>query len=583
MLRKRALKGVCVIFLLCLFCLSCFAPVKAKEEDVFNFDEFLGVDLQANQLTMSDAIKLALLNNPKITLERALVEEKTWSIKENKSYLYPHLYVSQNFVASNNPVNAFMMKLNQRNFNFTSININNPGTEANFSTRLGANFVLFDRSIYSKVDISKLELEIQKQIGKQALYDLVKSVRKAYLDVKLAQEKVASVQSTLEFANAHFKAVSNKKEAGNASKSDFLSAKVRLTTAEDELKKTKNDLNLSWIILSEIVGDESIVGYDLVEEMHENYPVDDVDKLVKYSYLHRPEISTIEIEKQKVLVDLKAAENTGALTINTQGEWGVDTILDDRAIAQSFTAAVYLNKTLFDGGLRTAKIKQAKANIDRRNAEIDQIYRQIKLEVVQNYLSLINAQERLKMTDTLMEDAEESLRAYSERYLVGLSNNVEVESAQSNLSNAKLLRWHALYDLEMAVINLQRAMGLPLADILSGQGLMITKDQSDATKPVVDTKKKNMIFQRFFKEKPKNEASKGVKTIDKTINKPNKVNVPSKKLNKPKLKEIKLEDKNKLKTKTHLKPSKPKLEVTNILSRPGNEDLEKLSKCIIKG
>lgn len=460
-----------------------FIPVLAEDYDFIGINESLLPDNISENLSMYDAIKMAIINNPKVVIERADIEEKIASVDESKSYLYPQIYFKQDFIASNNPVQAFMIKLNQRNFNLGNANLNYPGSESNFSTRIGAKVTLIDRTLYSNIDIKKVELELQKQIGKVAIFDLVKDVRKSFLDVQFAKERVDNAQATINAANSHYKAVVAKKEVGMASKSDLLGAKVTLSNAKEGLVNSKNDLNLAWITLADILGDDNIVGLDLDDKMESDYIVDSVDKLVKYAFLHRPEIIEVEMSKDKSVKDLTLAKRTGSMTLDVLGEWGVDTILDDNNIARSYTAAVFLNKSLFDGGLRRSKIKKAQAGIEKSDAKIDQVYKQIKLEVVQNYLSFVNSKERLTMTEDLVNDAEESLRAYNERFAVGLSNGVEVENAQSKLSDARLLRAHSLYDLKYAVIGLQRAMGMSLDSILSGKGLLI-QDQVELKPPV---------------------------------------------------------------------------------------------------
>lgn len=476
MLLKIKLKKLFLTFLVIAIFTGILSLAYSQDTNFIDLEEPINLDLNFQQLSMEDAVKMAILNNPKISIQQALVEQKKWAIKEQKSYLYPQLYVYQDYIASNNPVSAFMMKLSQRNFNFATTNLNYPGTESNFSTRVGGNLTILDRSLYKKIDISKVELEIQKQIGKKDLYDLVQEVRKAYLDVKIAQESVLNAQASLEAAKEHYRAVELKKEHGTASKSDYLGAKVKLFSSEEEQAKAKNNLNLAWITLADIVGEDNIIGYDLTDRMQIDIPVDDIDKLVKYAYLHHPEISSVELGKDRALLELKLAKKTGAMTLKAHGEWGVDTILDDRNIARGYTAGVFLNKSIFDGGLRKAKIEQAKSDVNRMDAEIDQKYKKVKLEVVQNYLNLVNAVERHKMTNSLVEDAEESSRAYSERYAVGLSNSVEVENAQLKLSNARLLRTHALYDLNLAAINLQQSIGMPLSHMLTGLSILIIQD-----------------------------------------------------------------------------------------------------------
>lgn len=469
--------------MLLLFLIPLFTnvyPCFADELTLFNLTEPLKAELTFNKLSMEDAIKLALLNNPKVTYETANLESKKWSIKENKSYLFPQLSVQQSFVASDNPVQAFMIQLSQRNFNLGGTNLNYPGTEANFSTRIRLDQVLLDRKLYKKVDISKLEYEIQQQIGKKELQTLVFHTRKAYIDVQLMQQRVMNAKQLLEYARVHYDAVKHQKQVGSTSKSQLLSAKTLLEQREESLSKAQNDLNLAWIVLADLVGDESIVGYDLTESLAKNYSIDDVDILVRYAYLHRPEIANVELHKKKSVKEYTLAELSNSLTLSTTASWGVDTILDDCEIARSYTVGVFLDKNLFDGGLKKAKVKKAKANVSSHNALIDMTYKDVRLNVIRHYLSFKNAQERVDMTNSIIADAEESLRSYNERFKVGLSSNVDVEAAQAKLSQSLLIRTDALYDLKSAYISLQRSLGVSISDIIENKPLCFTDDSSNA-------------------------------------------------------------------------------------------------------
>lgn len=530
MLGKLGMKKTFILCLLLSIITLIAIPAYSAEPQLFKLDEPLKVDLQVHQLSMQDAIKLALLNNPTVRIEELKLQEKHWDIKENQSYLYPQVYVGQDFVVSNNPVQAFMIKLNQRNLAFSPGTINNPGTESNFATRIGGDWSLLDREQYKKVDLSKLELEIQKQLGREDLDKLVFNVRKAYYDVKLAQSRLEAANSNHSYANAHFKLVNEKKEVGSANKGELLGAKAQLSVARESVSNAKNTLNLSWITLSDILGEDEVVGYDLVDEMKNSYSIDAVDNLVKYAYLHRPDIAAVDNTKKKSVINLKLAKASGALTIKAHGEWGVDTILDDRDIAQSFTAGVFLRKPIFDGGLRRAKIKKAESEISRREAEIEQVYSKAKVEVVQNYLAFKNAEERLSMTNDVVSDSEESLRAYNERYSAGLSSNVEVESAASKLANSRMLRTHAIYDLNVSFISLQKAIGMPLQDLLSSGNINVSKvDNIDNIQKIDNEEVNNINNVETNEQKDELQEQKDEQIEQKSVSTKNKVKQSSKK------------------------------------------------------
>lgn len=447
----------------------------AQDVDIYKLDKPLQITIQSNQLTSDEAIKMAIMNNPTVKEEQANVLEGKYDIQEKRSYLYPHLYVSQTYSASNSPVNAFMLRLNQRDLIFPGININHPTTANNLSTRIGGTVTLYDRSLYDKLKISKLDFEIQKLKSKEEVNELVMKVRKAYLDVQYAKERLENSKKINNISKEQFKAVESKKEVGISTKGDFLAARAKLLSSDESVLKAQNDLNLAWIVLSDLVGDENIIGYDLVDPLDESMKIDDVDKLVKYSYENRPNILLAEKEKTRATKNLDFAKNSDGLKLSIMAEWGVDTIFADREISKSFTAGVFLNKSLFDGGLNQAQVRKAQAQIAKSEAKLNQVYKDVKIDVVQNYLNYKNAEERLKVANSYMEDANESLRSYTERYNVGLSTNLEVEVAESKLSDAMFLRTSALYDIKLAMIAIEKAVGTPLEDILNKEDPTISQ------------------------------------------------------------------------------------------------------------
>jgi outer membrane protein TolC len=128
-------------------------------------------------------------------------------------------------------------------------------------------------------------------------------------------------------------------------------------------------------------------------------------------------------------------------------------------------ATLSVNVPIFDGGLAAARIQEAKgvvssAQTARRNA-IDQV----TLDVQQSYVAILQARDRVQVTEAEVAQAKEAYRLSRVRYTAGVSQTPSV-SPQLELSNAEVAltvaetnRLNALYDYNVARCQLDRAVG----------------------------------------------------------------------------------------------------------------------------
>jgi outer membrane protein TolC len=87
------------------------------------------------------------------------------------------------------------------------------------------------------------------------------------------------------------------------------------------------------------------------------------------------------------------------------------------------------------------------------------------LDVQQAYITLVQARDRVQVTNVGVAQAQESYRLARVRYNAGVSQQVgvspelEVSNAQTTLTQAESNRVNALYDYNSARAQLDRALG----------------------------------------------------------------------------------------------------------------------------
>jgi outer membrane protein TolC len=99
--------------------------------------------------------------------------------------------------------------------------------------------------------------------------------------------------------------------------------------------------------------------------------------------------------------------------------------------------------------------------IEKENIElqIQQLQRNIKLEVRRAYQDLIKAERRLELAKKQLEIAKKNLSAAEGRYKAGVGTIVELMDAEASLSSASVGKLEALYTYILANYTLKKVIG----------------------------------------------------------------------------------------------------------------------------
>jgi outer membrane protein TolC len=127
---------------------------------------------------------------------------------------------------------------------------------------------------------------------------------------------------------------------------------------------------------------------------------------------------------------------------------------------ESWTVGGLFQFNFFDGLSSTYKVKETNAVLKRLTSQQEELMHSIELEVREAFFRMEEADERVKVTNEAMTQAEESLRIVEDRYKTGLSRMVEVLDNETALTKAKRNHLYALCDLKVACGQLDLARGV---------------------------------------------------------------------------------------------------------------------------
>ena len=284
----------------------------------------------------------------------------------------------------------------------------------------------------------------------QAYFGLLASYR--LRDV--ADETVADNQKHLELAQGRF-------GVGLAPKFDVTQAQVQLASAELNQVTARNNVSLGRETLRHALGLSGPLDFDIVDALEQPpIEVDDAEALA-LAYEHRPELRSIRAQVDAAAQRVAAVEKDylPKVTSNAAVNWSGPRY----PLQESWSFGGAVNLSVFNGGLTTAQVGEAKANLENLQANEEVTRQNITLDVRQATLNPRQAVESIRVADKGLQQARENLEIAEGRYRTGVGNTIELTDAQTSLASAEASRVQAVVNYRTALASLERATAHPFS------------------------------------------------------------------------------------------------------------------------
>lgn len=123
---------------------------------------------------------------------------------------------------------------------------------------------------------------------------------------------------------------------------------------------------------------------------------------------------------------------------------------------------VALNYNIYDGGLTKYSVRQARANVEGSQANLNSVRNNLSFEVTTNYLVQLRSERLLELRREQERLAAEQLRSVEAQIQVGRAAEADRALILSELRNRQVDRIQAQNDVRVAANALRNTMGLPV-------------------------------------------------------------------------------------------------------------------------
>ena len=419
-------------------------------------------------LTMADAIKIAITNNPELKASVFSERAAQSSLGQARAGFLPVINFTETFKRTNTPMWVFGNLLNQGKITKNDFNpsiLNDPDAINNFTSLLSISMPVYSGGrIYNSFKKAELNSRIAGLMHKQTEQGIIAKTSLAYTGLLLAKKNFEVILQSLKSANASLRLVQSRYSNGFSVKSDLLRAKVRIADLEQQRLSANNRIEIAKSYLNAAMGlpvdtPVNVDAYFKKSSEPEGYLIDFIRKAVK----NRPELQILRLKKEIAVKGIKIAESAHLPSINIFANYENNS--EDLSNGQndySLGAAMHIN--LFSGFGINSKINSAKLSLNRIREIHKSMETGIKIQTRQAWLDLKTAWKRIHVADSALEQAVENLRIIRNRYENGLLTIVSLLDAELADQRARANHFNAVYDYESARIKLALASGTLNAD-----------------------------------------------------------------------------------------------------------------------
>jgi len=412
------------------------------------------------QLTLKHAVEIALApeGSTRVKLAEEDLKQAQSRADQSRAALFPDF---EGYIQDQSETN------NLKAFGFHFPNIPIPGFTIPtfvgpfdvFDVRASVNQTVFDFSTIKRYQASKVAVQATKADNEGTRNQVTDQVARAYLAGLEAQANLDTARANVELSEALLKLAQSQKEAGTGTGIEITRAQVQLANDRQHLLVTQNDVDRSRLQLLKVLGLKLDNPVELMDQLT-YVPTENTDEAqaLATARQNRAELKAQERREENAKLSDSATKLERLPSLSAFGNYGdlgagINNSLPTRTVGAT------LRIPIFDGGRRDARRVESASQYREQRIRSADLRDQVELDVRVALDSLRSADDQVKAAEEGLRLSQNELAQAERRYKAGVTNSIEVTDAQTRLARARDNRVNALYNYNLARIDLGTATG----------------------------------------------------------------------------------------------------------------------------
>lgn len=409
-------------------------------------------------LSLRHAVELALApdGSARAQLAQEMIRQAEGREHETRAALLPDLEGSVLEESMTRNLKAFGISIPANPlFNLPTV----VGPFTVFDARASVTQTVFDFAAFKRYQASRVSTTAVKSDNDATRDQVATAVARAYFAALRSDAALETAKANVELSQALLKLAQQQKAAGTGIGIDVTRAEVQLAndqqrTLEAETEQYRAHLELLRTIGLKLDADVQLSDRFVYKPGQEPAAVEAIATADK----SRPDLKAQTQRERSARLNDSAIGMERLPSLSAFADYGsIGSAIDNASPTRTY--GVSLRVPVFDGGRRQARRVESSSQYRQEQIRTRDLKLQIEMDVRVALNGLRSADNQVAAARQGLQLAENELAQAQRRYQAGVANGVEVTDAQTRLQRARDNQTVALYNYNVARVDLATAMG----------------------------------------------------------------------------------------------------------------------------
>jgi outer membrane protein TolC len=411
------------------------------------FFSIFGYSQDTLTISKKDILQKVSEKNLQIKIAEKTYQSAKADYQQSNALFLPNINVSHTGIVTTNPLMAFGSKLNQEVLTAADFNpalLNDPARTQNFATKFEIQQPLINidgiygrQAAKSKMEAYQLQTDRTKEYLELEIY-------KSYMQLQLAYKSVKVLEKANATGKANLKLVQNYFQQGLLQKTDLLNVQVRVNEITNQLQYAKSNIQNASDYLAFLLNEETKgKTYKPSEELETAISVETIDISLSENRKDIRAMNKSTTAYQKMYISSKMnflprLNAFGSYELYDKNFFGTS--------AKGYLVGAQLSWNVFDGYKSIGKMNKAKADFQKAEVETEQYKKQSQLELNKTNRQLIDAENKVTLSQLAFEQAHEGYRIRQNRFSQGLEKTTDLLQSETQMIQKELEHLQAVFE-----------------------------------------------------------------------------------------------------------------------------------------
>ncbi len=418
---------------------------------------------QTLQLTIDEAVTIALDDNPTIMVADMEIERFDYVLAETKGMYLPSLSIDSYY---NYSVVAQQMS--------KSMQISANGTST-VSAAANLSVPLYAPAIARTLTLNKTQMAAAVETARGSKINLAAEVKKAFYNTLLAEQSLEVLEESSAISKKSVDDTQVMFDNGLTAEYDLLTAQVQYSNLQPTIVQTRNSIEVAKLLLKMYLSLPETTEVELVGSLDDMRDIvfNGSDNLTT-DISQNSDLRTLEFQSQLLADQLRLTNSARLPTLAAYGSvtyYGAESAVIGMG-ESGFTSngveyygqipinvGISLSIPIFSGLTNVNKANQIKNQIKQLELQKTYLEQSKTVELKSAISNLFTAREKMFSEEATVEQATKAYNISKARYDAGVGTMLELNSAQLSQTQSSLNYSQAIYDYLSAKCDYDKIIG----------------------------------------------------------------------------------------------------------------------------